>query len=104
MSRLDSHRSDGRRPLKQEPTSGNALPLEQRMKRVVAESLEISPEDLELSTPLLGGEVGLDSFSALRLLTAVEEEFGVYIDDDSFHVLETISSLMAFVRANEKGS
>ena len=56
------------------------------IKRLLVEELEVEPDRLlqtEADIPLLGLGVGLDSIEALRLVTALEREFGIEIPDAS---------------------
>ncbi len=50
-------------------------------------------------TPLLGHVAELDSMAIVTFFTALEDEHGVFIDDDevSAELFETLSSLTAFV-------
>ena len=50
-------------------------------------------------TPLLGHVAELDSMAIVTFFTALEEEYGVFIDDDevSAELFETLGSLTEFV-------
>lgn len=52
-------------------------------------------------SPLLGSVAELDSMAVVSILTAVEEKFGVSIDDDEVdgRTFATVSSLTHFVRS-----
>ena len=52
-----------------------------------------------LDTPLLGAVPELDSMAVVSLLTAMEERFGIVIDDDEVdgQIFATVGSLVAFV-------
>ena len=54
---------------------------------------------LEANTALLGSLPELDSMATVNLIAAVEEHFGIAINDDeiSAEVFETVSSLASFV-------
>ncbi len=54
---------------------------------------------IEASTPLFGGLPELDSLAVLELVTAIEDEFDITIDDEEFSgdIFETLGSLAAFV-------
>ncbi len=51
------------------------------------------------STPLLGAVPELDSMGVVSLITALEERFGITIDDDEIDgaVFQTFGTLRAFV-------
>lgn len=52
------------------------------------------------ATPLLGAVPELDSMGVVSLITAMEERFGISIDDDEIDgaVFQTFGSLLAFVQ------
>lgn len=51
------------------------------------------------ATPLLGAVAELDSMAVVSLITAIEERFGIVIEDDDLdgHTFETVGSLTDFV-------
>ena len=56
---------------------------------------------LDAGSPLLGSLPELDSMAVVTLIGALEEHFGIVIDDDdiSASTFETLGSLAAFVTA-----
>jgi acyl carrier protein len=54
---------------------------------------------LEADSPLLGSLPELDSMAVVTLIGALEEHFGIVVDDDdiSASTFETLGSLAAFV-------
>lgn len=78
------------------------MDIEQRTKQLVA-SLRFCPktvQDIQLSDRL-EEDLGMDSLGAVELLTAVEDEFGLVVDDadllDHDDWLRTIGSLTEFL-------
>lgn len=75
----------------------------QHVTSVVASTLGIEDraDALDASTPLFGGLPELDSFSVVELVLALEERFGIEIDEDEItgDVFETVGSLAAVVDA-----
>ena len=53
------------------------------------------------STPLLGAVPELDSMAVVSLITALEESFGIAVDDDDIDgsTFATVGSLVDFVAA-----
>lgn len=77
--------------------------IEERIKRLLASRLRISPEILRTSdagTSLLGRGIGLDSMEALALAVAIEEEFAIEVDDADLTaaLFHTIGSVATYVR------
>lgn len=54
---------------------------------------------LQQESPLLGAIPEFDSMAVVTLLTAIEEEYGIMIDDDEVDadIFETVGSLVQFV-------
>jgi acyl carrier protein len=72
------------------------------LKKILSAQLGPSypPEHFRADTELLGSIPELDSMAVVGILTAVEEELGVTIEDDevSAELFETFGSLADFVR------
>lgn len=75
--------------------------LAESLKRILAAQLGPSypPGYFNDDTPLLGAIPELDSMAVVGILTAVEEELGVTVDDDeiSADVFATFGEFKAFV-------
>ena len=61
--------------------------------------LDESAVKLRQESPLLGAIPEFDSMAVVTLLTAIEEEYGIMIDDDEVDadIFETVGSLVQFV-------
>jgi acyl carrier protein len=59
---------------------------------------------IDAGTPLLGSLPELDSMAVLELVAALEQQFGVTIDDDEVtaEVFDTLGSLAALVDAKTR--
>ena len=79
--------------------------LAESLKRILAAQLGpgYPPEYFKDDTPLLGAIPELDSMAVVGILTAVEEELGVTVDDDeiSAEIFGSFGSLVDFLRARE---
>ncbi len=73
------------------------------VKEIVGEVLQLGGriDDFDESTPLLGSVPEFDSMAVVMVLTAIEENFGISVEDDeiSAEVFETIGALLQFVNA-----
>lgn len=56
-------------------------------------------QNFELSTPLFGSLPELDSTAVVTIITAIEEDFGIVIDDEEItaETFETVGSLCRFI-------
>jgi acyl carrier protein len=71
------------------------------VKSVLVDTLAIEEraDAIDASTPLLGSLPELDSFAVIELVMALQERFGIDVEDEdvSAEVFETLASLTAFV-------
>jgi acyl carrier protein len=72
------------------------------VKNILADVLSLgdAKDSLNEDSALLGSIPELDSMAVVNLITALEEQFGIVVDDDeiSATTFETLGSLTAFVR------
>jgi acyl carrier protein len=66
--------------------------LNQKLADVIAETLEIKPSEVTPETER-DGHPTWDSFNHLRLMTAIEEAFGVQFSMDEIEGIETMGQL-----------
>jgi acyl carrier protein len=75
----------------------------QEVLRVLDEVLSLHgrAQSFGPDTALLGAVPELDSMAVLSLITAMEERFGLVVDDDEIDgdVFATVGSLVAFVQS-----
>ena len=82
---------------------GAAEGLESEIKALIVEALaleDLQPDEIETDAPLFVEGLGLDSIDALELAMALEERYGVAIEDDperNQKIFASVSSLAAFV-------
>lgn len=76
------------------------------VKNVLIDVLNLGPAGaaLDANSPLLGSLPELDSMAVVSLIGALEEHFGISIDDDdiSASTFESLGSLAAFVEQKAK--
>jgi len=79
--------------------------LEAELKKLIVEALvleDIAPEEIDTTAPLFVEGLGLDSIDALELAMALEERYGVKIEDDpdeNRRIFASVRSLADFVTA-----
>ena len=73
------------------------------VRTILIDTLALGPRGaaLQADSPLLGALPELDSMAVISVIGALEEQFGIAIDDDdiSAETFATLGSLAAFVRA-----
>lgn len=81
--------------------------LEADLKKLIVEALvleDIAPEEIDTTAPLFVEGLGLDSIDALELAMALEERYGVKIEDDpdeNRRIFASVRSLADFVTAQQ---
>lgn len=77
------------------------------IKTMLADVLSLGARKSQLneSTPLLGSIPELDSMAVVNVITAMEERFGITVDDDeiSADTFATFGSLAEFVKTKLEG-
>ena len=77
------------------------------VKRIVSTTLQLGARSnaMNASTPLLGAIPELDSMAVVSLITALEEQFGITVEDDEIgaDTFETLGSLTSFVEQKLAG-
>jgi len=72
-----------------------------KVKSILGLVLELSDEgrSLEMDSVLLGVIPEFDSMAVILIITALEEEFDFFIEDDEIDadVFETVGTLVAFI-------
>jgi acyl carrier protein len=73
----------------------------ERVRRILRDTLQLGSRANQLTpgTALLGAIPEFDSMAVVQVVAAIEEEYGVTINDDelSADVFETVGSLTQFV-------
>ena len=77
------------------------MDVTQEVLRVLDEVLSLNGRSAAFTrdTPLLGAIPELDSMAVVTLITTLEEQFGLMVDDDDIDgsTFETVGSLVEFV-------
>jgi acyl carrier protein len=78
-----------------------------RTKKILRDTLNLGDraDRLTADTPLLGGLPEFDSMAVVSVVTMIEDEFGVAVDDDelSADIFSTVGSLADFIFAKTGG-
>jgi acyl carrier protein len=80
--------------------------LESEIREIVGSVLGLGTRTANLSadTPMLGEIPELDSMAVVALITAIEDQYGLTVDDDdvSAETFETFGALCRFVESKVK--
>ena len=76
--------------------------LKLRVKQMLIDRLKLegmTPDQIEDQAPMFGEGLGLDSIDALELVLAVEQTFGVKIEDEAsgLQAFKNVEALTAFI-------
>jgi acyl carrier protein len=66
------------------------------LRRIISETLSVQPEEITPESNLRV-DLGMDSLDEVELVMAVEEDFGVDIDDDDAVNFATVGDIIKFV-------
>lgn len=73
-----------------------------RVKEVIVKALDlrVEPEEIPDDETIFGGGIGADSTATLEIVFAVEEEFGIEVEDEDLRVelFDSVRSLTEYVR------
>lgn len=67
-----------------------------RVKKVVAEVLEISETQIEVSSEFVG-DLGADSMQSIELVAGFEEEFDIEMDEDDALGVQNVQDAVTFI-------
>jgi acyl carrier protein len=79
-----------------------ADPLFAKVESILLENLNV-PQDKIRPEANLQHDLGLDSFAAVELGFAVEEEFNIEVADDEMASIKTIADLVKAIRKKAQG-
>ena len=85
------------------------LKLENEIKSLIIDALmleDLTPEEISSEDPLFGEGLGLDSIDALEMAIALENRFGVHVQEDSEEnakIFASVRNLASFVATHRAG-
>ena len=68
----------------------------EKVKEVIVNAANIDEDKIKLSASL-ESDLGLDSLDAVELGMALEEEFGIIIDEDKLASFKTVEDIVNFI-------
>lgn len=81
--------------------------LLEKLKGEIIETLNLSdvtPADIDVDEPLIGGSLGLDSIDTLELLVLLEKQYSVNIPDVNAgrEAFRSVRSLATYIQNNQQ--
>jgi acyl carrier protein len=72
----------------------------EKVQKIIAEGLNISLDKVTMETHLVD-DLGADSLDAVELIMALEDEFGLEVDDDAAQNMKYVKDLVNYIEANK---
>jgi len=77
------------------------MPVEQRVREIVAEQLERDVNEVTKTASLID-DVGADSLDVVELVMKMEEEFGIEIPDEEAEKIKTVNDVIQYITTHKK--
>lgn len=79
--------------------------LIRELKRKIIDTLgliDVTPDDIDETAQLVGGDLGLDSIDVLELVMMIEKDYGIKIDNKELgvKVFASVTALAEHIRKN----
>lgn len=76
------------------------MSVEAKVKDIIVEQLGVSPEDIKPEASFVD-DLGADSLDLTELIMAMEEEFGIEIDDEDAQKLLKVKDAVNYIQAKQ---
>ena len=73
----------------------------EKVKKLIAEELMVEESKITLETRL-SEDLGADSLDAVELIMAIEDEFGVQVDDEMAQQIRKVGDIVEFLEKDAK--
>ncbi len=70
------------------------------VKKLIVENLNANESEITMDT-LLVDDLGADSLDAVELIMALEDEFGMEIEDDAAQSIKSVGDLVNYIEAHK---
>ena len=77
------------------------MPVEQRVREIVAEQLERDVNEVTNASSLID-DLGADSLDVVELVMKMEEEFGIEIPDEEAEKIKTVNDVIQYITTHKK--
>lgn len=73
------------------------MPVEEKVKKIVAEKLSVEPDEVIPEASFVD-DLGADSLDLVELIMAMEEEFDIEISDEEAEKLQTVQDAIKYIK------
>lgn len=70
------------------------------VKKIIVENMNVEESKIAMET-LLVDDLGADSLDAVELIMAIEDEFGIEIEDDAAQSVKSVGDLVNYIEAHK---
>ncbi len=75
------------------------MSVEEQVKKIIVEQLSVAEEDVVPGASFVD-DLGADSLDLVEMIMAMEEAFGISIEDEDAEKIKTVKDAIDFVAAN----
>ena len=75
------------------------MSVEEQVKKIIVEQLSVAEEDVVPEASFVD-DLGADSLDLVEMIMAMEEAFGISIEDEDAEKIKTVQNAIDFVSAN----
>lgn len=76
------------------------MSVEEKVKAIIVDQLGVSEEEVKMDSSFVE-DLGADSLDLTELIMAMEEEFGIEIDDDDAQKLLKVKDAVTYIEKNQ---
>lgn len=68
----------------------------EKVRNIIAKELDVELEKITMDTHIID-DLGADSLDAVELIMAIEDEFGIQVDDEAAQKVKRVADLVTYV-------
>ncbi len=72
----------------------------EKVQKIIAEELNVSLDKVTMDTHLID-DLGADSLDAVELIMALEDEFGLEVDDEAAQNMKYVRDLVEYIEKHQ---